>query len=329
MTSGIRYGQKSLHLLVCCLILACIPFASILHAADKTRLTPLKVALLPILDSLPFYVAEQKGYFSREGLAVRPIQANSAVERDQLMQADAVDGMLTDIMSVACFNRESSRVKIVRDARKAYPEYPLFRILAAPGTIVKSPAGLAGMSIGISTNTVIEYVTDRLLSREGVSPDRVKKESIPVIPERFQLLLQGKLTAATLPEPMARSAMEEGAVAVMDDSRYPFYSVSVLCFGAQALKKKPESLRAFIRAWDRAAADINAKPEAYRSLLIQKIRLPKNIEATYAVPRYPRNEVPNRAQWDDVMQWMVHKGLLKKPLPYAGSITTEFFFPVK
>jgi hypothetical protein len=35
----------------------------------------------------------------------------------------------------------------------------------------------------------------------------VIKQSLPVIAERHQLLLQGQIKAATLPEPLANSAM--------------------------------------------------------------------------------------------------------------------------
>ena len=38
----------------------------------------------------------------------------------------------------------------------------------------------------------------------------------------------------------------------------------------------------------------------------------------------PRKSLPTRAQWDDVMAWMVEKNLLTKPLAYEDSVTSEF-----
>jgi NitT/TauT family transport system substrate-binding protein len=282
----------------------------------------LKVALLPILDTFPFYVAEARGYFNR--FAVTAIPVSSGLERDQLMQAGAIDGMLNEMATTANFNREQTRVRIVANARKAYPHYPLFRILSAPGSGLSSPADLKGIPIGIAKNTIIEYVTDRLLAAEGLSPDQIVKKSVPAIPERYQLLLQGQLKAATLPDPLAKSALESGAGAVVDDSTHPLYSISVLSFKIEALKIKADAVRQFLKAWNQAAQDINADPESYRSLLLQKIRVPKNIQQTYRIPPFPMREIPAAESWADVMEWMVSKGLLNAPIPYKDSITADY-----
>jgi NitT/TauT family transport system substrate-binding protein len=285
---------------------------------------PLKIALLPILDSFPFYVAQAKGYFEKQGVQVNAVPVGSGLERDQLMQSGEIDGMLNEIMSSANFNRDQIRVKIVAAARKAYPDYPLFRILSAPGSGIDTPGKLAGASIGISKNTIIEYVTDRLLAEENVPAESIEKQSIPVIPERYQLLMQGRIKAATLPDPLAKSAMQAGAVLVVDDAAYPRYSMSILTFSVQTLEKRPDDVRRFLKAWDLAAADINAAPEAHRELLLQKIRVPKNVQRIFKISAYPRKEVPDPGQWADVMDWMVSKGLLKQALPYEDSITTDF-----
>jgi len=284
----------------------------------------LNVALLPILDTFPFYVAQARGYFDRYAVPVTAIPVSSGLERDQLMQSGAIDGMLNEMATTANFNREQTQVRIVATARKAYPHYPLFRILSAPGSGLSSPADLKGIPIGISKNTIIEYVTDRLLAAGGLSPDQIVKKSVPAIPERYQLLLQGQLKAATLPDPLAKSALEAGAGSVIDDSIHPLYSISVLSFNMEALKTKADAVRQFLKAWNQAAQDINADPESYRGLLLQKIRVPKNIQQTYRIPPFPLREIPGAESWADVMDWMVSKGLLKAPIPYKDSITADY-----
>jgi len=299
-------------------------FSTGLFAQEDKSTNALKVALLPILDTFPFHVAQAKGYFDRYGVSVKAVPVGSGLERDQLMQSGAIDGMLNEMATTANFNRERIQVQIILSARKAYPHYPLFRVLSAPGSGLSSPADLKGIPIGVSKNTIIEYVTDRLLAANGLTPNEVVKKSVPVIPERYQLLLQGQVKAATLPDPLAKSALEAGAGAVIDDSAHPQYSVSVLSFNIQALNNKAEAIRQFIKAWNQAAQDINVDPESYRSLLLQKIRVPKNIQQTYRIPPFPLREVPGAGQWADVMNWMVSKRLLKAPLPYKESISTQY-----
>ncbi|MBW1998426.1 MAG: ABC transporter substrate-binding protein [Deltaproteobacteria bacterium] len=291
-------------------------------ASEEKR--TLKVALLPILDSLPFYVAEAKGYLSRGGYTIKAVPVASGLERDQLMQAGEIDAMLNEMTSTAMFNRKGVQVRILGVARKAYERFPMFRVVAAPGSGIRSPGDLAGVPIAVSMNTIIEYVTDRLLVGKGLSTGDIVKRSVPVIPERYQLLMQGRLKAATLPDPLGISALRAGALPVIDDSSCPDCSVSVLTFSMRAIREKPEAIRHFLAAWDLAAGEINSNPETYRSLLLKKIRVPRNVQEDYPVPPFPRSSVPAGEQWLDVMDWMIEKGLIEQALPYEESVSRRF-----
>jgi NitT/TauT family transport system substrate-binding protein len=305
-------------------MLVCLgPFQSLPALAESPNDT-LRIALLPILDVLPFYVAEAEGFFSGSRFKIEAIPVASGLDRDQLMQAGEIDGMLNEMTTTGSFNRDGVQVKILISARRADTRFPMFRVLASPKSGLKSPPDLAGVPIGVSMNTIIEYVTDRMLAERGLPREKIVMTSVPVIPERYQLLMQGQLKAATLPDPLGISALAAGAVSMVDDSAYPHYSVSVLSFSVKALKNKGEGIRFFLKGWDRAAEKINADPGAYRAILLEKIRVPKNVQEGYPVPNYPRKEVPGADQWADVMTWMVGKGLLTAPLPYEESVTNAF-----
>ena len=299
-------------------------FPQALQAQTGSPQGVLKIALLPILDAFPYYVAEANGFFDRPGLKVKAVPVASGLERDQLMQSGAIDGMLNELITTANFNRERLQVQTIISARKAHPDFPLFRLLSAPGSGLQTASELADVPIAISKNTIIEYVTDRLLAAKGLDPATIVKKSVPVIPQRYQLLMQGQLKAALLPDPLAQSALQAGAVEIVSDSAHPTYSVSVLSFSAKSLKQNADAVRMFIKAWCQAAAAINAQPESFRALLLEKIRVPKNIRQTFQIPIYPVGQVPDADQWADVNDWMVAKGLLKAPLAYAESVTADY-----
>ncbi|MBI9084650.1 MAG: ABC transporter substrate-binding protein [Desulfobacterales bacterium] len=284
----------------------------------------LKIALLPIVDSLPFYVAAAQGYFKEAGMPITALPVDSALERDQLMQAGAVDGALNEMIAVANVNRETVQVKVIGVARKARPGVPLFRLLAAPGSGLSRPTHLAGVPIGVSAHTTSEYVTDRVLVALGLPPQRIEKKSVPSIPERYQRLLQGQIRAATLPDPLALSAIRAGAIEVVNDSSFSRYSFSVLSFTDRALGEKADAVRIFLAGWYRAAADINADSEAFRPLVMKHIRVPGNIGNTFRVPPFPKAGVPDAGQWADVMDWMTARGLIDKPVSYEGSVTDAY-----
>jgi len=285
---------------------------------------PLRVALLPVLDTLPFYIAAENGYFEDEGVQVEAVPVASPVERDQLMQAGEIDGMLTEPGTVALFNQQDSLLMIVLTARAATDTGPVFRVLAAPNSDITTPSDLAGVPIGVSQNTIIEYVTERMLTESGVAPDQIITESVPVIPERFQLLMQGELQAATLPDPLAQAALQAGAKLVVEDSQYPMYSVSVMAFTQDTIQNNGEAVRRFVAAWDKAVADLNAAPEAYRTLFLEKVNVPESVQDTYQIPAFPRGEVPSEALWADVLTWLKDKGLVEADVVYSSSVTPEF-----
>ncbi|MGW8192954.1 MAG: ABC transporter substrate-binding protein [Desulforhopalus sp.] len=284
----------------------------------------LRLALLPIPDVLPVYVAEEKGYFTDLNVSVEHLPVGSAVERDQLMQAGRIDGMINEIAGAASFNRNQPQVKVVGIARSPIGDSPLFRVLAAPESDIRSVSDLAGIPVGISVNTVIEYITTRLLTAGGVEAAAIEYKSVPVLPERLQLLLSGQLQAVTLPDPLGASAVKSGAVEIVNDTSLPSLSASVITFSNEALATKSEAVKGFMAAWDKAAADLNEDPEAYRQLMLKNIRVPKNVAADYRIPPMPRKALPTREQWDDVMDWMVDKKLLVEPLRFDDSVTGEF-----
>jgi len=163
---------------------------------------PLKVAVLPVLDSLPLYVAESQGYFAAAGIDVELVPVGSAPERDQLMQSGQIDGMLTELVTTLNYNRTEAKIKIVRFARVATSEYPVFRILAAAGSGIATAADLRNVPIGISEGTVIEYMTDRVLAQAGLLPEEISKIAVAKIADRSALLESGELKAAVMPDPL-------------------------------------------------------------------------------------------------------------------------------
>ncbi len=291
---------------------------------SKSEETSITVAFLPIIDALPLYIAESQGYFLEENLKVKALSVANPIERDRLMQSGEIDGMLNELSTLALFNRNSTNLKAVITVRKPMYGSPYFRILASPKSGISSPKDLANIPIAVSKNTVIEYLTERILQAEGIPTDSIKTKNVPVIPERYQLLMSGALPAATLPDPLAEAAIAAGAILITDDLTYPEYSVSVLSFTADLIDNNPQIVERFIWAWNRAVKDLNSDPETFRKLFLEKIRVPESIEKTFRIPEFPYQEIPSQKQWDDVINWLQEKELIETSPLYEPSITETF-----
>jgi NitT/TauT family transport system substrate-binding protein len=284
----------------------------------------LKIGLLPILEALPIYVADSQGYFKSEGITVEYVPVASAAERDQLMQAGQIDGMINDLVSTVLYNKDTQKISVVRFARTATPDSAQYSILAAKGSGITKVSDLKGVEIGISEGTVIAYVTDRLLQKEGLQPADIKTTNIIKIADRMQLLNQGNLKAATIPDPFSSLALQSGATVVIDDRKHNELGNSVLSFSTSTLKAKPNTVKKFLIALEKAVQDVNANPDQFSSVLTDKKLIPTPLAGKYKLPKFPAASVPTEAQFKDVEDWMMGKNLLKSVVPYNQLVDTSY-----
>ncbi|MEJ5223825.1 MAG: ABC transporter substrate-binding protein [Anaerolineales bacterium] len=299
------------------ILAACAP-------AAPTEVVTLKVAVLPIIDTLPMYVAEQEGLFAKYGVQVEFVPVASAPERDQLLSAGQADGTVNETIAVALFNKEQVQMQVVRYALRPTPGHGHFFILASGASGITSPEQLKGVEIGVSQGTVIEYVTERLLQAQGFSADDIRTVAVPRIPDRLALLGSGELKAGVLPDPLGGLAVQQGAVVVLDDSNYPEYGSSVISFRKAVIDAHPQAIRAFLKAIEDATALLNSDPAKYASLLSDKQLVPPPLLATYQVPPFPTAAVPTEAEWADALAWAKGKGMLSADVAYSDSVTNAY-----
>lgn len=284
----------------------------------------LKFAALQIIDALPMYVAQQEGYFQKYNLSVELVPVGSGPERDQLIAAGQVDGMINEVLTTMLSNREDTSVQVVRYARAATTDTPLFSILASPQSGITTLEALKGQQIGISEGTVIAYLTDRLLELEGFSAEEIQTVAVPKIPDRMALLSSGELAAGMMPEPLSSLLALQGASVIVDDTIHPELSYSTIAFRKAVLDENPEAVRSFLAAIEDAVAAINADPAKYEAVLIENNILPAPLQGKFPMPQFVTAGVPTEAQYADVMDWAINKGLLESEIPYENCVTDAF-----
>jgi NitT/TauT family transport system substrate-binding protein len=281
---------------------------------------PLKIAVLPIIDTLPMYVAQQEGLFSKHGVDVEFIPVASAPERDQLLAAGGADGTINETLAVMLFNKEKSQMQVVRYALRPTDKNGHFFIIASPKSELSSIDGLKGVEIGVSQGTVIEYVTERLLQADGFNADEIKTIAVPKISDRMALLASGKLQAAVMPDPLAALVVSQGGRIVADDSKHPEYGFSVISFRKVAIDQQPETIKGFLAAIEEATALLNADPAKYKNVLSEQKLVPQPLLDAYQPPAFPAAGVPTESEWKDALSWLKEKGILTTDVSYQDSV---------
>lgn len=296
------------------------PATEVAAEAPTAEAVTLKIAVLPIIDTLPMYAAQQEGLFAKHGVNVEFIPVASAPERDQLLAAGQADGAVNETLSVMMFNKEKIQMQAVRYALRPAEGAGHFFIIASAKSGITDAQGLKGVEIGVSQGTIIEYVTERLLQAEGLTQDDIKTIAVPKIPDRMALLASGELKAGALPDPLGALAVQQGAVIVLDDSKHPEYGFSVISFRKKVIDANPEAVKGFLAAVEEATELLNADPAKYASLLSDQKLVPPPLLATYKVPPFPTAGVPTEAEWNDALAWAKDKGMLSADVSYADSV---------
>jgi NitT/TauT family transport system substrate-binding protein len=289
-------------------------------AAPAAEGEALKIAVLPIIDALPLYAAQQEGLFAEHGVAVELVPVASAPERDQMLAAMQADGAINETLAVMAFNKESVQLRVVRYALRPTRGHGHFFIIASRASGIRTVEQLRGVEIGVSQGTVIEYVTERLLQAQGFGADEINTVAVPKIPDRMALLASGELQAGVLPDPLAALVVGQGGVIVADDSDHPDYGFSVISFRSEVIEANPQAVRGFLAAIEQAVALVNADPGRYKDLLSDQALVPPPLLENYQPPVFPAAGVPSQAEWADALDWLKGKGALTVDIPYADSV---------
>jgi NitT/TauT family transport system substrate-binding protein len=307
------------------LLAACAPGSAAAPTPIVVPPAPVRIALLPVTDVIPIYVAQAEGYFVNAGLEVIAVPVSSAAERGTVVQTAGADCELTDLHGVILTNASPAMpMRVVATARQATADQPLFFLLGAPDGGISDAGELAGASIAISENTIIDYWNDRILAAAGVDATRITRTNVPQLPVRLELLMNSQVDAAVLPDPLASLAQLQGAPLLADDTLRPDVAVSVLACRSDFIEAKPNDVQRLIAGWDQAVAAMNADPDAFRNVLIEQTRVPEPLQDRYNLPRFPEEQIPSAEQVADVAAWLVERGLIEAAPAYDEVVDASF-----
>jgi NitT/TauT family transport system substrate-binding protein len=285
----------------------------------------IRLGVLPIVDNLPFWLAQEKGYFQTADLEVELIPFPSAVERDSALAAHKIDGAVGDLLAVAALSDAGIPLRAISVVMGIKPGESRFAVLSAPDSHIRTPEQLKDVEIAMSLNSIIEYTTDKLLGHQGLKANEIKKVSIPKMPVRLEALLKGTVKAATLPDPLATLAVIKGAH-IVADTLNDNVAQTVLMVQKDLLDKNLPAAQKLMNAYSRAVFDIQANPSGFQHILIEKARVPEEV-LTSKEHRLPVNfsapQLPVRKDVREVLDWMQERNLLKQSFRYEDLVDEQ------
>ena len=295
----------------------CILFISFIFIVSLPVSAALKIGILPDADSIPLIVAEEEGFFTENDSNIEIISFHNPIERDSALQAGEIDGAISDVLAVLFSADNDQDVKITSLTNGRYV------LLSGKGSGIKDYKDLKNIKIAISSNTIIEYITDRLLKTNDFSEDEIKKIAIPKIPLRLQMLEAGKVKAACLPEPLASVLIKNGANKIGASTELG-EAPGIMLFTDKSIKNKEKEIKNFYSAYSKAVELLNKDSDNYRDLLIDKAGFPKEVKESFVFPEYEKPHLPEKNTVNLVIEWMEGKELINNSFQYQDIIETKF-----
>ncbi len=258
-------------------------------AKETEKTGAVRIGIMPDAGALPLLLMD----------SVEVIPFLSSKERDTAMQLGEIDGMMTDMVSVLAHHQKDMPMKVLTLTESR------FMIVGTPEFTEDQT-----WTIGISDNTVIEYMVDQLAV--GIVLDKV---AIPQVPVRMEMLGSGKIPLACLTDAMAWPLLSRG-FQIIRDQQGSNLEPAILAFSGVFLDKYQKGIDTFIYDWNRVVAEINKDPDSYRELLVEKVRLPDIEGYPYPLPKFKSIILPTEAQVNSVITWFTGKYGLEKSVIY-------------
>lgn len=185
-------------------------------ASTSQRIT---IGTMPTEDLLPFFVAADEDLFSQAGLDVAIETFQSAQELSVAVTSGDVQLAMTDPMVAASLFAGKTAISMEWVTLGTEASQGRFGVQTAAGSGYTSLAELAGIPVGVGSDTVPEYVFDVLMARAGVPDGEIVGEELKKLPVRFQMMQSGQVAAAALPGSMLALGEATGCITLADDTQ--------------------------------------------------------------------------------------------------------------
>jgi NitT/TauT family transport system substrate-binding protein len=287
---------------------------------------PLRLALVPIFDVVPYYAADQQGFFAAENIA-----PTAQVVRGGAAAIPAVVGGTYDMVYA---NGTSIVQAITRgiDLRIVLEGAPMGQRPPDPGALLKRKGeplktgkDLEGKVVGVNALRDVQWMlVTTWIKATGGDPDKVQLVEVP-LPSMVDTIKAKRVDTALVLDPFMTLGLADPEIELLDWAMSRVYPGGPIAFWAltpQLAASRPNDVRAFVRAYKRGAAWCNAaaNKEALIKLVADYTKIAPDIVARMSpVPAHAEIEPAGLARLTTMMK---QSGLLTTDVDLRTKIFT-------
>ena len=265
-----------------------------------------KVGQMPIVDSVGFKFAVDKGYFKAEGIEAKADFTNAGAMVTNLVNGSNQFVLGETAILVQAFDK-GLPVRIIGVATKTtdQPTEDTGTVLIAKNSPVKTAADLNGRTVAVGALKGGGEISLRAaLDKAGADSTKVKFIEMP-LPDMTAALTSGRVDAISTISPFDQAALSEGATRLMSPGAEaaPHAMQVAVATTAKFEKEHPNAVKGFLRALAKGTEYAAANPDEVRKVLPQVSPVPPELIAKMKLPVFDTsNPRPSLEVWTRLME---------------------------
>jgi NitT/TauT family transport system substrate-binding protein len=272
--------MKKLPLFVIALLLAVILSASCQTTSPQTQ-PAVRIGYLELVTNLPFFVAEEKGFFADASLEYVAIPYPTSNQLAEDLAAGHID-CFTGASVVPVLQSEldsPGKIKIFSTSRIT-EQNPFDAIFVVDSSPIHTITDLKGKKIAVFPGTTAAALLKKFLTDNGVDTSTVTFVPLPA-EKHIDTLTEGKVDAIYAYEPTVTAAAGNPMLRKLHGSVYAALlspnPISVSAINSAFAKKHPKTAASLIAAFERAFDFLVTHDEESRDVLAKRTGLPQNV----------------------------------------------------
>ncbi len=300
---------------------------SLIAAGSAFGAAEVKIGYLPIVMSLPTFVAAEKGLFEQEGLKVDLIPFESGTLIVSALVAGRIDANCCSATTGYWFAAQEAP-----DSFKIFLAYgtpslknPSFVAVVKKDSPLKGLRDLKGKRVGTYPGASSVELARAILRTQMDPEDVIFQEVPPAV--LVSALAAGQIDAFFAPEPMGMIAISRGIGRHLVDDPLSLlglekgFAGAAFGFSAQFLKQNPILAKRLRTLYYKAVDIIEKDEKACRSLLPKYIGLPESLALGIPIQSWMKVETLDRDATQRYFDLLYREGAYKKKLD-----TTKLYY---
>jgi NitT/TauT family transport system substrate-binding protein len=247
---------------------------------------PLNVSFSNWPGYYPVAIAQTKGFFKQQGIAVNLIFENKDFALTKQLAdlvAKTTDGVFVPLGDLVAIAQRRPLYIVTAIDQSAGGD----AIVARPE--IKTLKDLVGKRVGSELGRFSELFVAEALKQQGIKLDSIKQSHIS--PQQVPQQLQNHdIEAGHTWEPYLSEAVQQGNHVIFTSKETPGLIPDVLAFAVDVVRDRPEDIQAFVKAWFQAVDYWYSHPQESKAIIAEALKLDPQLVSMDGIQLMPLAE---------------------------------------